>query len=66
MNISLTFLLQDRLHTSESDICRRQILRYKNDPRTERIIIFLMAIYHNIGIQMKQKKLTKTFMMILN
>ena len=28
--------------------------------------IFLTAIYHNIGIQIKKKELTKTFMMISN
>ena len=33
----------DRLYTSESDVCRRQILTYKDGPRTERIKIFLMA-----------------------
>ena len=29
------FLRGDHLHTSESDVCRRQILTYKVDPRTE-------------------------------
>ena len=28
---------------SESDVCRRQILTYKDGPRTERIKIFIMA-----------------------
>ena len=40
----------DRFYTSESDVCRRQILTYKNDPITEIIKIFIMA--PNIGIQM--------------
>ena len=29
---------------SESDVCRCQILKYKDGPRTERIKIFLMAV----------------------
>ena len=29
---------------SESDVCKRQILTYKDGPRTERIYIFLMAL----------------------
>ena len=37
---------------------KRQILTSKVDPRTERVK------YDNICIQMKQKELTKTFMMI--
>ena len=40
----LTFSASDRLYTSESDVCRRQILTYKDDPRTERINIFIAAI----------------------
>ena len=32
------------LYTSESDVCRRQILTYKDGPRTERIKIFLMVV----------------------
>ena len=31
------------LYTSESDVCRRQILTYK-DPRTEGIKIFIVAV----------------------
>ena len=51
----------------ESDVCRRQILTYKDDPRTERIKIFIMTIDTcHIGIQMKQKELTKLLMMISN
>ena len=34
----------DRLYTSESDVCGRQILTYKDDPRAERIKIFLMTV----------------------
>ena len=36
----------------------RQFLTYKDDPRTERNKIFVIS---NIGIQMNQKELTKTF-----
>ena len=28
------FQCSDRLYTSESDVCRRQILTYKDSPRT--------------------------------
>ena len=31
------FQCGDRLYTSESDVCRRQILTYKDGPRTERV-----------------------------
>ena len=31
------FQCGDRLHTSESDVYRRQILTYKDGPRTERV-----------------------------
>ena len=41
---------------SESDVCRRQIMRYKDDPRPEKIKTFIM----------NRKELNKTFMMILN
>ena len=51
-----------RLYTSESDVCRRQILTSKDGPYTERIKLFIMAKTHHIGIQIKQKELTKTFM----
>ena len=34
----------DRLYTSESDVCGRQILIYKDGHRTERIKIFVMAV----------------------
>ena len=33
------FQCADRLYTSESDVYRRQILTYKDDPRTERMKI---------------------------
>ena len=32
------------LKTSESDVCRRQILTTEVDPRTLRVNIFLMAV----------------------
>ena len=35
-------LVQDRLYTSESDVYRRQILTYKDDPRTVRIKTLLV------------------------
>ena len=34
----------DRLQTSESDVCRRQILTTKDDPLTERFKQFIMAV----------------------
>ena len=33
----------DHLYTSESDVCKRQILTYKDNPRTETIEIFITA-----------------------
>ena len=51
-----------RLEMSESDVCRRQILTSKDDPRTVRVKKFLMA--NNISIQINRKELTKTFMTI--
>ena len=57
----------DRLYTSESDVYRRQILTYKDGPRTKRIEKNLIAVYtYNIGLQMKRKELCKTFLMISN
>ena len=41
---SLNLTLSARLYTSESDVCGRQILTYKDDPRTEIIEIFIMAV----------------------
>ena len=38
------FMRGDRLYTPESDVCRRQILTYKDDPRTERIKLFVMIV----------------------
>ena len=35
----------NRLHTSKSDVRRRQILTYKGGPRAGRIKIFIMTIY---------------------
>ena len=55
------------LTLTESDVCRRQILTYIDNPRNVRIKIFLIAIdTYNIGIQIIQTDLTKTFMMLLN
>ena len=34
----------DRLYTSESDVCGRQILTYKDGPRAERIKTFRMVL----------------------
>ena len=33
--------VRGQLYTSESDVCRRQILTYKDGPRTERVNIYL-------------------------
>ena len=33
-----------RLYTSQSDVCRRQILTYKVDPLTEKIKTLIMAV----------------------
>ena len=35
----------DRLYTSESDVYRRQILTYKDDPRADRVKVQVMSIY---------------------
>ena len=45
---------------------RHQILTSKNDPRNERLKPFIMAVDLQQGIQMKQKELSKQFMMISN
>ena len=37
LEIFLFFQCGDRLYTSESDVCRRQILTYKNGPRAEKV-----------------------------
>ena len=42
--LELPFQRGDPLYTSESDVCRPQILTYKVDPRAERIEIFIMAV----------------------
>ena len=54
------------LCTSDSDVNIRKLLTYKDDPRIKRITTFIMVIDHNIAIQMNQKELTKTFMLISN
>ena len=67
MSICLRMPVGDHLYTSESDVCWRQILMYKNGPRTERTTIFIMAVdsWH-ICIQMNRKEVTKIFMMLSN
>ena len=48
-------------------LTRRQILTSELYPRTEKVSkIYNGMQTHSIGIQMKQKELTKTFMMISN
>ena len=44
--LEIFLLLQcgDRLYKSESDVYRRQILTYKDGPRTEIIKIFILAV----------------------
>ena len=36
----------DRLYTSESDVCRRQILTYKEYPSTERVKYIKKGLNH--------------------
>ena len=45
---TLTFIVRDRLHTSGSTVCRRQVQTYKDGPYTERIKIFIVVVdtYH--------------------
>ena len=48
----------------EYDVCRSQIMTAQVDPRTQRV-----NIYNGrglIGVQMKLKEISKTFMMISN
>ena len=40
----LPFQRDDRLYTSESDVCRRRILTHKECPSAEIIKIFIMAV----------------------
>ena len=40
----LPFQRRDRLYTSESDICRRQILTFKDSTRAEKNEIFIMVV----------------------
>ena len=56
----------DRFYTSESDICRRSILTYKDGSRAERVDIFLMAVDPQDRYLKESKGPTKTFMMISN
>ena len=50
----------DQLYTSEYHVCGRQILTFKVDPLAVRV----KKYYHNIGIQMNRKELTKISMII--
>ena len=52
------FQCGDRLYTSESDVCRRQIMTCKDGPCTEWIKTFHKPYIYNTGIQMKRKELT--------
>ena len=42
--LDLPFQRGDRLYTSESDVCRRQIMTYKDGLHTERIKTFITAV----------------------
>ena len=42
--VSEPFQRGDRLYTSKSDVCRRQILTYKDDHCTERNKPFIMVV----------------------
>ena len=44
--------------SSAGTVFIRQNLTYKDSAHNERIKIFIMAVIHNIGIQMKQTDLT--------
>ena len=54
--VSYFFQRGDSFYTSESDVCRRQILAYKDGPRAERIerqcIIILNYISHDYADQL--------------
>ena len=63
---SIVVLNMDRLYTSESDVCRRQIMTYEDCPRTERFKIFIMVVDPWRVILMTQNELAKTSMMISN
>ena len=54
-----------RLKSSESEIHRRYILRLKSIPALKEIPI-IIAVDPKQSIQVKQKALTKTFMIISN
>ena len=51
---------------STGSVFRRQIVTFKDRPRTESITIFMVDLTHNIGIQMNQKGLTKSYMVTSN
>ena len=44
INIHQPFQRGDRLYTSKSDVCRRQILTYKDGSHNERNKIFIMVV----------------------
>ena len=45
--IRIILILSVRLYTLESDVGRRQILKYKDGPRTERVKLCLATTIHN-------------------
>ena len=53
-------------HFSAGTVLRRQDLTFYNRRQTSKVDPLTERITHNTGIQMKQKELTKTFMMISN
>ena len=46
----------DRLYTSESDVCRRQILTYIDGSRAERFKLFISVLDPYYSIQVNQKE----------
>ena len=44
MHTNSTLSVRGSQETSASDVCRRQIMLYKVDPRTERVNICMMAV----------------------
>ena len=44
IHVALTLTARGGLKASESDVCRRQILTSKVDPRIKRITIFIIAL----------------------
>ena len=54
--VIVTFQCGDRLYTSDSDVCRRQILTYKYSPRAERVkpVLAFVSIRYNLGSEPPQ------------